>query len=211
MPIVAMINRKGGVGKTTLTIALADFLSTVHARNILVIEERTLEGDTTWRYAIGSPYLVLHQAFFDLASGYDDVLIDCSPFMTIGTLNALTLAAGYLIPTTPDHIATIGIPQIVQKMTEHSANLRTPTVRYGTVVNRFRRGSLLHQAKLDELRSDPYCVPVWNTVIPDAIRGQDAMNTDATEMTLKSRYGGGTPGLYQAFESLATEFLARIG
>lgn len=287
MPIVAMINRKGGVGKTTLTIALADFLSTIHARNILVIdvdpqanaslallgpdhwedadtqkhtvadiferamspkparnsgdatpmirevrrsrgclgrlsvipssprlqtiEERTLEGDPAWRYAMGSPYLVLHQALFGLANDYDDVLIDCPPSVSIVTLNALTLAAGYLIPTTPDHIATIGIPQIVQKMTDHSNNLRRSTVRYGTVVNRFRRSAFLHQAKLDELRNDPNCEPVWDTIVPDTVRGQESMNTEATELTLKSRYGGGTHGLYQAFESLAAEFLARIG
>lgn len=287
MPIVAMINRKGGVGKTTLTVALVDFLSTIHARNILVIdvdpqsnaslailgddewqhaeaqrrtvadvferamapsmirpstdtshlirkaqhtrgclgqlsvipssprlqniEEKTLEGDPAWRYAMGSPYLVLHQAFFELARSYDDVLIDCPPSVSIVTLNALTLAAGYLIPTTPDHIATIGIPQVVQRIRDHSANLRRHIVLYGTVVNRFRSNAFLHQAKLEELRSADYCAPVWNTIVPDTVRGQQAMNTDAAEMTLKSRYGGGGHALFQALENLAAEFLARIG
>lgn len=38
MTAVAMINRKGGVGKTTLLLALADFLSAQHARRVLVID-----------------------------------------------------------------------------------------------------------------------------------------------------------------------------
>lgn len=287
MPVVSMINRKGGVGKTTLTIALADFLSTTHARNILVIdvdpqanaslsllgtegweeaerdeqtvadvfihtmasrtgrisvdastlirrvhhtrnvlgklsiipssprlqdiEEETLEGDPRWRYRVGSPYLVLHQALLEVASEYDDVLIDCPPSASMVTLNALTMSSGYLIPTAPDHISTIGIPQIVRKVEDHSANLRRDLVRYGTIVNRFRRNAFLHQAKLEELRHADYCSPVWNTVIPDAVRGQDAMNTEAGELTLKARYGGGGHALYQALEELAVEFLEKIG
>jgi chromosome partitioning protein len=38
MPVVSMINRKGGVGKTTLMIALADFLSAIHGLNVLIID-----------------------------------------------------------------------------------------------------------------------------------------------------------------------------
>lgn len=38
MPVVSMIHRKGGVGKTTLTLALADFLSAIHGRDVLVID-----------------------------------------------------------------------------------------------------------------------------------------------------------------------------
>jgi chromosome partitioning protein len=38
MPTVCLINRKGGVGKTTLTLALADFLSAIHGYHILVID-----------------------------------------------------------------------------------------------------------------------------------------------------------------------------
>jgi chromosome partitioning protein len=38
MPVVSMISRKGGVGKTTLTLALADFLCSIHGRDVLVID-----------------------------------------------------------------------------------------------------------------------------------------------------------------------------
>jgi cellulose biosynthesis protein BcsQ len=31
MPVVSLINRKGGVGKTTLTLALADFLTSIRS------------------------------------------------------------------------------------------------------------------------------------------------------------------------------------
>lgn len=36
--VVSVINLKGGVGKTTITVALAEFLATEHALNVLVID-----------------------------------------------------------------------------------------------------------------------------------------------------------------------------
>jgi chromosome partitioning protein len=51
-----MVNRKTGVGKTTLTLALADFLSAVHNRSVLVIDmdpqataSLLLLGEENWK------------------------------------------------------------------------------------------------------------------------------------------------------------------
>ena len=56
MPVVSMISWKGGVGKTTLTLALADFLSAIHGRDVLVIDmdprasaSIALLGDDEWK------------------------------------------------------------------------------------------------------------------------------------------------------------------
>jgi chromosome partitioning protein len=38
MAIVSLINRKGGVGKTTLTLALSDFLTSVYRKRILLLD-----------------------------------------------------------------------------------------------------------------------------------------------------------------------------
>lgn len=287
MPIVAMINWKGGVGKTTLSLALADFLSAIHARNILVIdvdpqanaslsllgndawewaeehkqtvaevfawarnsratgppvraiqlirpisrtigalgqlsvvassprlqeiEEKASQSDQAWRYSSGSPYAVLQQSFLDIVREYDDVIIDCPPSTGMITLNALTLCSGYLLPAIPDHISTIGIPHIRQRIDEHSASLGKPITCYGTVINRFRRNNFVHQAKLEDLRNARYCEPVWHTIVPEVKYDNDTMSSDVGTMTLKARYGGGQNALYQAFESLAAEFLGRIG
>jgi chromosome partitioning protein len=56
MAVVCLVNRKGGVGKTTLTLALADFLSAIHGRSILVIDvdpqataSLALLGEERWK------------------------------------------------------------------------------------------------------------------------------------------------------------------
>lgn len=38
MAVVCLINMKGGVGKTTLTLALSDFLSSLHRKRVLLID-----------------------------------------------------------------------------------------------------------------------------------------------------------------------------
>jgi len=287
MPAVCMINRKGGVGKTTLTLALADFLSAIHGFRVLVIdvdpqanasimllgeddwklledaqltvadlferaiqpwepskafdpgrliravprvkggsgqvdalassprlqgiEEIATETLARWSPYVGSPYMILHQTLFaHTMKTYDYVLIDCPPSIGMITLNALTMSSGYLIPTIPDYVSTVGLTQVTQRVKQHEAGLRRKIPLYGTVVNRFKRSARLHPVILEELRGRPEAQPLWDTIIPDTVRAEEALNQTAGLMTLKARYGGGSHALYTSLEALATEFVQRI-
>jgi chromosome partitioning protein len=141
---------------------------------------------------------------------YDYVLIDCPPSIGMITLNALTMSSGYLIPTIPDYVSTVGLTQVTQRVKQHAVGLRRKIPLYGTVVNRFKRGARLHPAILEELRGRPEAQPLWDTIIPDTVRAEEALNQTAGLMTLKARYGGGPHALYTSFEALAAEFLQRV-
>jgi len=282
-----MINRKGGVGKTTLTLALADFLSAIHGRSVLVIdvdpqssasvmllgeddwkdledaeltvadlfagairrpgpplpvdigpfirptrrvkgasgqvhvlassprlqsnEENAIETLASWSPYAGSPYMILQQALFaHVINAYDYVLIDCPPSIGLITLNALTMSSGYLIPTIPDYVSTVGLTQVTQRVKLHAEGLRRKIPLYGTVVTRYKRSARLHSSILEELRGRPEAQPLWDTIIPDTVRAEEALNQTAGLMTLKARYGGGSHALYTSFEELAVEFLQRV-
>lgn len=287
MAVVCMVNRKGGVGKTTITLALADFLSGLHGRNVLIIdvdpqanaslsllgqdtwyntaeladktvadlfkeaidtrqvaqdqadrfiirnvprvhgglgsislipssprlqeeEERALEADTTWRFYVGSPYLVLQQTLTKALGDFDYVLIDCPPSIGLVTLNALSMSNGYLMPTVPDHVSTVGLSQMAGRVDEHSRALRRHIERYGTIINRAQLSTNLHLSIIAELRAKDEVKPIWDTIVPMTIRAPDAVDQDGRAVTLKSRYGGGTHALYQAYENLSAEFIRRI-
>lgn len=287
MPVVCMLNRKGGVGKTTLTLALADFLSAIHGRSVLVIDmdpqataSIALLGEDDWRVLeetgltvadlfqhliqhsgamegfqpsllvelvkrihggsgqvnvmassprlqdiedgtadilarrspySRSPYTFLRSpTFMRLLGGYDYVLIDCPPSLGMITLNALTVASGYLIPTMSDYISTVALAHVTQRVKQHADGLRREIPLYGTVVTRFRPGASKQLSFLDELRELPQAQPLWDTIIPEAVVASDILNQAAGSMTMKARYGGGGLTAYRAFEALADEFLIRV-
>lgn len=277
MAIVALISRKGGVGKTSICIALADYLSSMHGLRILVIdadpqanatlgfmddegwavlerqhktiadlfqtlirndpfpdclwpantrvkgnrgqvsllpgsprlqaiEEEMLEGDKTWRRYRGSPYLVLQQGLRDITPRFDHVLIDCPPSMGLVTMNAVSLADGYLMPTIADNLSTAGLAQVVQRVREHAEAFRIEVKRYGTVINRFKTTSNLHAVVQDRLRVNPDVQPLWDTVLPDTVRSEEGWEARGA-ITLLQRYGY----FHGRLEALAAEFRRRIG
>ena len=283
MPVTALINRKGGVGKTTLTLALADFLAARHALRILVIdldpqanstlellgeerwyelekggwtladlfmnvrkgddydahqliesarttvidtlgqidllpasprlldEEEELGGDGgAWRYLSGSPLLIMHQAFNEIVRGYDHVLIDCPPSLGVITMNGLLLSDGFLVPTIPDHISTVGIAQVIGKIREQFKVMRRKINYCGLILNRFDRQTRLHSAIAEEMKSRADYRPVWDTYVPRTVRAEEGHGRHARQ-TLASRYGGAQSPYFLALESLAREFRRRVG
>jgi chromosome partitioning protein len=283
MPVTALINRKGGVGKTTLTLALADFLAARHALRVLVIdldpqanstlevlgedfwyslekrqrtladlfssvregrvinatalvqpaknmvvdnffgtldllpasprildEEEELASDGAWRYLAGSPLLILHQALKDIVNTYDHVLIDCPPSLGVVTMNGLLLSDGFLVPTIPDHVSTVGIGQVLLKIREQFKAMRRKISYRGLVLNRYDRQTRLHNAIAEELRAKAEYAPVWDTFVPRTVRAEEG-HTRHVRQTLASRYGGASNPYFIALESLAGEFRRRVG
>lgn len=175
------------------------------------IEEDMMEGDNKWRYYAGSPYFILHTAFSKIFQKYDYVLVDCPPSLGVVTMNGLTVANGYLIPTIPDHVSTIGIGQVIDKVKKHADALKRKIQLYGTIINRFKTGTLLHQALITELSNKEQFHPIWDIRIPDTVKAEEVYHSGSEGLpTLKGRYGGTDHNYYQAVRKLSEEFLQRI-
>jgi chromosome partitioning protein len=154
--IVAVINQKGGTGKTTTTINLGSALNKQGHKVLLL--DLDPQSNLSYSLAVSSPDATLAEAFLGSKSlqeilvekdglwvapgsndlvdveislvsqperekflknmlsqvkGFDYVLIDCPPSLSVLTLNALTAAQEVLIPLQMEVLTLQGLDQIM--------------------------------------------------------------------------------------------------
>lgn len=163
--VIATVNMKGGVGKSTVTINLSHAL-VERGKRVLAIDidpqatltflfeqdERVLQlAEKTLYYSLvkdkpissiivsGNPALVpssiilskadrelmatvrytstlLREKLREVSDDYDYILIDCPPFLTILTWNALAAANLVLVPVKTDLLSILGIPLLLSEI-----------------------------------------------------------------------------------------------
>jgi chromosome partitioning protein len=107
MPIIALLNQKGGVGKTTLSVHIATALaagSEEERHKVLLIDADPQGSALDWAAArtaparfpvIGLPKPTLHREIPALAQGYEWVVIDGPP--RVNELARSAIAASQLV------------------------------------------------------------------------------------------------------------------
>ena len=195
--IIAVLNHKGGVGKTTTTINLAAALQQKKKRVLLIDmdgqanltescglsieEERTVYGAMKGEYPL--PVSELNNGLsvvpscLDLSAAeselinepkFDYILIDCPPSLGLLTLNALTSADFLIIPVQAQFLAMRGMAKITNVVEIVKARLNPNLNIGGIVITQFDKRKTLNKS-VAELINESFCDKVFKTVIRDNV------------------------------------------
>jgi chromosome partitioning protein len=109
MPVLSVLNQKGGVGKTTIATSIAMCLAE-RGWHVLLIDADSQGSALDWKAArgdlqsfpvVGLPRDTIHREIGTLASGYDWVIIDGPPRISTVAKSAIAASDIVVIPVQP--------------------------------------------------------------------------------------------------------------
>ncbi|VDK92336.1 ParA family partition ATPase [Pseudomonas aeruginosa] len=143
--IVALLNQKGGVGKTTLATHIAGELA-LRGQNVILFDAAPQGSALNWTQrrsqqglprlfsAVGLARETLHQEAPELARRADHVIIDGPPRIAALARSALLAADRVLIPVQPSPYDLWASAEMVNLIRE--AQVFRPTLRAAFAINR---------------------------------------------------------------------------
>jgi chromosome partitioning protein len=150
--IIALLNQKGGVGKTTLATHLAGEFAFA-GRRVIVIDADPQASALDWaqvrarsalprRFGVmGLPRDTLHQEVPELAKTAHDIVIDGPPRVTALARSAILASEVVVIPVQPSPYDVWASAEVVSLVNE--ALIFKPTLRAVFVVNRAVVGTVI--------------------------------------------------------------------
>jgi chromosome partitioning protein len=143
--ILALLNQKGGTGKTTLAVHLAGELALQGSRVLLIdadpqasgldwAETRSRNGHPRLFGVVGLPRETLHREVPDLAQTADHVVIDGPPRVTALVRSAMLASDLVLVPVQPSAYDVWASQAVLDLL--HEAQVYKPGLKAAFVVNR---------------------------------------------------------------------------
>ncbi len=148
MPVIALLNQKGGVGKTTLSIHIATALA--GNGRVLLIDADPQGSALDWsaqrsappRFpVIGLPKPTLHREMPAISSGYDWIIIDGPPRVNELARSAIAASDIVLIPVQPSPFDVWAAQDIIDIVSECS--VLKPDLHTRFVINRLFPNTML--------------------------------------------------------------------
>lgn len=167
--IIGMLNQKGGVGKTTLSVNLAASLARNGAR-VLLIDADPQGSALDWAAArerdplfsvVGLPRATIHKEIAQIGKDYDHVVIDGPPRVTDLARSAIMASDVVLIPVQPSPYDIWAADEVVKLIEE--ARVYKENIKAVFVVNRKIANTAIGRDVGEALSS--YAIPVLKSSI----------------------------------------------
>lgn len=167
--VIAILNQKGGVGKTTLAVHLATAFARM-GRRVLLIDADPQGSALDWAAArhgqplfpvVGLPKNSIHKELPTLASNFDLVIIDGPPRVYDVAKSAVGASDLVLVPVQPSPYDVWAAKEIVDLFNE--AMVFTPHLKKAFVINRRIVNTAIGRDVADALSEYP--IPVLKTAI----------------------------------------------
>ena len=166
---IGLLNQKGGVGKTTLAVHIADAIARTK-KSVLLIDADPQGSALDWAAArsgaplfpvAGLPKASIHKELPSLAKGYEVVIIDGPPRVYDVARSAIMASDLVLIPVQPSPYDVWAAKEIVDLI--HEATVYKPALKAAFVINRKIVNTALGR-DVSEALSD-YPLPLMETAI----------------------------------------------
>ncbi len=166
---IAILNQKGGVGKTTLAVHIATALAR-KKRKLLLLDADPQGSALDWAAArraeplfpvVGLPKSSIHKELPALADNFELVLIDGPPRVYDVARSAIMASDLVLVPVQPSPYDVWAAKEIIDLLNE--ATVYKPTLKKAFVINRKIVNTAIGRDVADALSSYP--IPVLETAI----------------------------------------------
>lgn len=208
--IVAFLNQKGGVGKTTLAVHIATAFAQ-RGRKVLLVDADPQGSSLDWSASrqteplfpvIGLPTKTLHKEMPAHLANYDDIIIDGPPRVNELARSAIIAADIVIVPVQPSPYDVWAVKEIVDLLSE--AAVFKETQKSAFVINRKIVNTAIGRDVVEALAS--YQLPVLNAQISQRVTFAESATQGSTVLEVAPQSAASTE-----INRLADELIALRG